>query len=503
MALHRLCVPHRLGTALFSRIRDESGFTIVEAVVSVMILAVGGFAVAQAMTFGLETSGASRERLAARAGAEQQMELARALNYDNLVLSDSVPIPHDNDPEHPDYWVDETAETYDRDGSGPAAPERIVRVAGASPALQHLQNPYVQGNTEYAVYMYVTWVDAPDDGLGVSDSADGNGDGVSDSDGQDAKRVTVVISWTEGLQGATKLLSFGSLFSDQKVPYHEAGGSAPNQPPTVSCPTTSVSELSVTFAASASDSDGTIAQIDWDFGDGEALVDGGANPPAHTYASVGTYDVSNTVYDNQGASSSNSDLSCTVTVTSGGSGSGPEGSVVIAGGATYTTTTQVTLQLSSAEASKMQFSDDGETWGPLLTYSTSSIYTVPDGDGIKTVYARFENSSGQVGPVTSDTIILDQTPGGPPTNLSATSSTSGSTKNVVLSWTAPFPAPSDLAGYLVFRRKTTTTTWTQVSCSGSGTTCNDSFKKQDSYEYYVVAIDNAGNQSDHSNHITV
>ena len=36
----------------------------------------------------------------------------------------------------------------------------------------------------------------------------------------------------------------------------------------------------------------------------------------------------------------------------------------------------------------------------------------------------------------------------------------------------------------------------------SGTTCADTYKKQDSYEYYVVAVDNAGNISAQSNHVT-
>jgi len=49
---------------------------------------------------------------------------------------------------------------------------------------------------------------------------------------------------------------------------------------------------------------------------------------------------------------------------------------------------------------------------------------------------------------------------------------------------------------------TTSSTWSQVTCSGSGTTCTTSVKKQDTYEYYVVAYDLAGNESAHSNHVT-
>ena len=92
-----------------ARLHEERGFTIVEAVVSITILALGGIAVTQSLVLGLRTSGASRERLAARSVVDQQMELARALNYDSLVLDDASPLPGSTDTDNPDYWVDEDA----------------------------------------------------------------------------------------------------------------------------------------------------------------------------------------------------------------------------------------------------------------------------------------------------------------------------------------------------------------------------------------------------------
>src|SRR5439155_4344597 len=181
--------------ARLSRLDDEAGFSLVEAMAAITILAVGIFAVAQALTFGLGSTGLSRQKLAARAALDQQMEEARALNYDNLVLSDASPLTHATSTTDPDYWVNQTAQTYDPDGSGPLSPEPLVRVAGASPALQHYQKPLFQGSTTYTVYRYVTWVDSPTDGTGVSDAADGNNDGVSDANGHDEKRVTVVVTY--------------------------------------------------------------------------------------------------------------------------------------------------------------------------------------------------------------------------------------------------------------------------------------------------------------------
>jgi len=484
--------------------RDEGGFTLVESIVAVTILAVGGFAVAQSLLFGLETSGASRQRLAARGAAEQHMELARALNYDSLVLDDNDPIPHSTDPNDPDYWVDQDAQTFDPDGDGPLEPEPLFRIAGASPALSHLQTPVEAGNTTYSIYMYVTWVDSPTDGL-VSlgtDEADGDGNGEDDSDGKDVKRTTVTVTWrdTPGTTQGVRLLTMSSLFTPGTIAYKGADGAA-NTPPTVGCPTYTASGLDVTFAASVSDSDGTVTSIDWDFGDGATLNDGGETP-THTYAAAGTYTIVNTATDDGGDSATNAGQDCEIVVTTSGGGAGPDGSISIANGAAYTTQTQVTLLLDApGPPDQMQFSDDGSTWSAPEAYETSRIYTISSGDGTKTVYVRFIEG-GDPGTPSSDTIVLDTTAPDAPSSLSATSSISGSDKTVVLTWSAPFPLPSDLAGYQVWKRKTTSTTWQQVTSCTSGTNCSDTFKKQDSYEYYVVALDQAGNVSAQSNHIT-
>ena len=109
----------RMLQTLRRRMNGEGGFTIVEAMISITIFAVGAFAVAQAMIFGLSTTGLSRQKLSSRAAVDQQMEEARALNYDNLVLSDPAALTHSADTTNPDYWVNATAQTYDADGQRP------------------------------------------------------------------------------------------------------------------------------------------------------------------------------------------------------------------------------------------------------------------------------------------------------------------------------------------------------------------------------------------------
>jgi hypothetical protein len=114
------------------------------------------------------------------------------------VLSDPAALTHSADTTNPDYWVNASAQTYDPDGSGPLAAEPLVRVAGASPALEHYQNPLLDGATTYEVYRYVTWVDSPQDGTGEASNTDGNKDGINEGT-HDAKRVTVVVVWNDEL----------------------------------------------------------------------------------------------------------------------------------------------------------------------------------------------------------------------------------------------------------------------------------------------------------------
>jgi prepilin-type N-terminal cleavage/methylation domain-containing protein len=487
--------------------REEGGFTLVEVMAAITVLAIGIFAAAQALTFGLSTTGLSRQRLSARAGLDQQMEEARALNYDNLVLSDPDPgLTHSTDPSDPDYWVNTSTQTYDPDGTGPLGPETLVRVAGASPALQHFQNPFVVGSTTYAVYRYVTWVDSVTDGTGSSDASDGNNDGVSDANGEDMKRVTVVVTWTDEFGRTPVNQSQSSLFSDGKIVYK-----APtlNNPPTVSCPAVSaINDKTVTFSSVAADSDGSIASVSWTFKSGSTtLGTATGSTTTFTFPGYATYSVVNTVVDNGGGTATNASLNCTVTTVdpSGGNGGPNAGTIKIANDAAYTNTSIVTLKItkgSGATPAYMAFSNDGTTWSPQVAFSTTASWTLVTGDGTKTVYVRFYDSSGLYSALMSDTIILDTTAPGAPTVLHvASSSTSGSNKTLSLAWTAP-TGVTDLGGYRLYRRIITSTGAYSLVCDTASTSCSDTHKKTDSYEYYVIAYDLAGNQSAQSNHVT-
>jgi serine protease len=89
------------------------------------------------------------------------------------------------------------------------------------------------------------------------------------------------------------------------------GGGGENQPPTADFASTT-SDLTANFTDASSDSDGTIVAWSWNFGDGATSS---VQNPAHTYATAGTYTVSLTVTDDDGATGTTSK---SVTVSSSG-----------------------------------------------------------------------------------------------------------------------------------------------------------------------------------------
>jgi len=122
-----------------------------------------------------------------------------------------------------------------------------------------------------------------------------------------------------------------------------------------------------------------------------------------------TYYVAVTAYDTSG---NESDYSAEASVNIPVSDSTPPtGTVVINGGSATTPSRAVTLTLSATDAggsvTGMRFSNDGKSWSSEVAYATSQQWALTAGDGVKTVYARFKDASGNwMSTPASDTIEL-------------------------------------------------------------------------------------------------
>ena len=148
----------------------------------------------------------------------------------------------------------------------------------------------------------------------------------------------------------------------------------------------------------------------------------------------------------------------------------PEGSITINGGASVTNNPKVTLELSSDDASEMRISNSQiftDTWE---AYAASKTWTLPPGDGDKTVYAQFRDAAGNVSDAVSDRISLDTEKPGITINNGARFTNS---RSVTLTLSAGAAAGMRISNGSIFAGAweiyATTKTWTLPSGDGDKT----------------------------------
>jgi len=83
----------------------------------------------------------------------------------------------------------------------------------------------------------------------------------------------------------------------------------------------------------------------------------------------------------------------------------PTGTFTINGGDAYTDTTAVTIDSAVGGPTELRFRDAGQTWTLWEDYAASRPWTLPGGDGVKTVEAEYHNAAGTL--ARSDSITLD------------------------------------------------------------------------------------------------
>ncbi|MFC1745363.1 hypothetical protein ACFL35_15320, partial [Candidatus Riflebacteria bacterium] len=85
----------------------------------------------------------------------------------------------------------------------------------------------------------------------------------------------------------------------------------------------------------------------------------------------------------------------------------PVGILAINSGRNYTNSTSVVLSLTATGQAFMQFSNDGTNYSTFEAFNATKNWTLPSGEGNKTVYARFKDGGGSVSVAISDQIYLD------------------------------------------------------------------------------------------------
>ena len=92
----------------------------------------------------------------------------------------------------------------------------------------------------------------------------------------------------------------------------------------------------------------------------------------------------------------------------------PSNVLIINGGVAVTDNAAVVLTLNAWDATcevvSMQFSNDGTTWSPPESYSTSRDWVLTSDNGTKTVYAMFQDAAGNWSSAYSGSILLNVGP---------------------------------------------------------------------------------------------
>ena len=486
---------------------DDSGMTIIEICVAVMIMSVALIGVVGSMGASLSLVGQGRQRSSGTQVAQQAVEAIHNLAYANVALN-AAPT-HSSDPTNPDYYV--SGSTYDPDGAGSEVPEPLY--VDSSSGFVTPNNDVTVGNTQFSVYRFVTWVDDP---TIASTPCPPPVVGTT----CDYKRVVVVVVWKNPVRsGSLSSVTQSTFITDGTVTL-AATVVPPYIPPVpvvdhlaFTGPTSALSSKAFQLTVSALDaSSNTVTTyadpVSFASSDPAAVLpapytfstaDSGAHQFNITLKTAGTQTI--TVTDTANASlrpATTPGLSVTLSPCPADS-TPPTGTIAFAPTQpTPTKSMTPTLVLTATDPCApitVDLSNDQQTWTTQQIQLTSghpqtlSTWPVSSGDGPKTVYARFRDGgwNQSLAVSTPTPVTVDNTPPTVPVWL-LPCATNGN-KSLVLTWAPSTDTYSPPVKYTVTRGDGTSIAVTSASYTDT------TVVKNVSYTYTVTAFDQAGNAS--------
>lgn len=227
-------------------------------------------------------------------------------------------------------------------------------------------------------------------------SGDGSGSGVSKM--RFSNDNSTWSSWEAVTASKAWALATGDGVKTVYVQFRDTAGNE-------SASITDTIELDATDPIVTGVTDGQIANADLNiaFNEGTAKIDGVGYTSGTGYGQEGGHTL--IVKDDAG-----NETTVTFTIDK----TKPTGTISINSGAAFTNNDEVTLALTSADGTgtgvtEMRFSNDNSTWSSWEAVGASKAYTLPTGDGTKTVYVQFKDLAGNISSDTiSDSIHLDQ-----------------------------------------------------------------------------------------------
>lgn len=260
---------------------DEGGFTIVELMAALSVLAIGFFSLAGALGIGFREVALGRQRQTATEIGNGRIEHLRNVPYEAVGLS-SQPT-YDADPDKPDHFVSGDNTQYDVSGDGDFE-DLIVDDAGGQ--VLHLEDPVTVGKTVMEVWQYVTWFDQPNN----------------------VKRLTVVIVYKPvAASGRARMVRVSTFFTPGTVTVEGAApganigspGATPTPTPTAgvcsgdtTAPTGSFSIVSTTGGIIGYTSS-TSVTVSLSLSDSCAPIVVTLSNDGTTYSGESTYDANN------------------------------------------------------------------------------------------------------------------------------------------------------------------------------------------------------------------